>query len=69
MNDTTRIEALEIKCAHLEHGLQELSDVIVRQQQQIDQAQLQNKQLSRALESLEDRMGDPPADSEVPPHY
>ncbi len=32
MHDDRRLEDLEIKLAHVERGLQELSDVVVRQQ-------------------------------------
>ena len=35
MSDEARLEAVESKLAHLERALQELSDVIYRQQQQL----------------------------------
>lgn len=70
MTDNTRLEALEIKCAHLEQAVQELSDVVYRQQQQLDRALLLNQELARQVESLEataDVAGGPR--TEIPPHY
>ncbi len=69
MNDAERLEALEIKVSHLERGLQELSDAVVRQQQDLDKALLRNEQLLRQLSAMDGRAepGDPAA--EVPPHY
>ena len=73
MADTARLEALEIKCAHLERGVQELSDVVYRQQQQLDRALARNQELARQIEALERsaegaRDGDGPR-AEIPPHY
>lgn len=63
-----RIEALEFKVAHLERTTQELSDVIYRQQQQIDALASVNRQLLDQLESLEAKGADPDR-VEIPPHY
>jgi len=63
-----RIEALEFKVAHLERTTQELSDVIYRQQQQIDALASVNRQLLGQLESLEAKGADPDR-VEIPPHY
>jgi len=63
-----RIEALEFKVAHLERTTQELSDVIYRQQQQIDALANVNRQLLGQLESLEAKGADPDR-VEIPPHY
>jgi SlyX protein len=68
MNDTQRIEAIEFKLAHLERALQELSDVVFRQQREIDTALELNRRLRRQLEDLENRTADPGA-VEIPPHY
>jgi len=43
--DATRIEALETKVAYLEATLQQLSDVLYRQQQAIDRVIERNRQL------------------------
>ena len=64
----SRLETAEIKLAHLERAIQELSDVVYRQQQQLDLALEANRQLIRQLEELEGRSADPTA-IEVPPHY
>ena len=68
MVDTNRIEALEFKVAHLERALQELSDVMYRQQREIDGMLALNRQLRSQVEQLETRGAD--ANSvEIPPHY
>lgn len=70
MTDEARIETLEIKCAHLEQAVQELGDVVYRQQQQLDRALLRNQELARQIEALEtaaEPAGGPR--SEIPPHY
>jgi SlyX protein len=68
MKETNRIEALEFKVAHLERALQELSDVLYRQQREIDGMLEVNRQLRSQLEQLETRAAD--ANSvEIPPHY
>lgn len=72
MSDTSRLETLEIKCAHLERAVQELSDVLHRQQQALDRLAGRNEDLARQLEALEmaadgSARSDPRA--EIPPHY
>jgi uncharacterized coiled-coil protein SlyX len=68
MDETNRIEALEFKVAHLERALQELSDVVYRQQREIDGMLQLNRQLRSQVEQLETRGAD--ANSvEIPPHY
>ena len=65
---TERIEALEFKVAHLERALQELSDVLYRQQREIDALRDRSTQLIEQVQQLEDRGGDPNS-VEIPPHY
>ena len=68
MDAKNRIEALEFKVAHLERALQELSDVMYRQQREIDGMLELNRQLRSQVEQLETRGAD--ANSvEIPPHY
>lgn len=69
MPDTDRIETLEFKIAHLERGLQELSDVVVRQQQDLERLQAQVKQLADRLRSVQDQAALPEDPHQVPPHY
>ena len=63
-----RIDALEFKVAHLERALQELSDVVYRQQREVDSLRDRNQQLHEQLQQLEERGGDPNG-VELPPHY
>ncbi len=63
-----RIDALEFKVAHLERALQELSDVVYRQQREVDSLRDRNQQLHEQLQQLEERDGDPNG-VEIPPHY
>ena len=64
----SRMETLEIKVAHLERAIQELSDVVYRQQQALDGALEMNRRLREQLEDIEGRSSDPTA-VEIPPHY
>lgn len=69
----SRIDDIEVRCAYLERATQELSDVLHRQQQQLDQALSQIEGLRRQVEAVEMSTEqaviatDPRA--EVPPHY
>jgi SlyX protein len=69
MTHPDRLEALEIKLAHLERGLQELSDVVIRQQQDLDRLLLRNQQLMEQLEDLREQGEGQKDPHEVPPHY
>jgi SlyX protein len=68
MTDARRAEAIESKLAHLERALQELSDVVYRQQREIDAALELNRNLRRQVEELEGRAADS-GSVEIPPHY
>lgn len=68
MPGEARIEALEFKVAHLERALQELSDVLYRQQRELDALRNRAQQLLQQVQSLEDRGADPTR-VEIPPHY
>ena len=63
-----RLDTVEFKLAHLERAMQELSDVVYRQQQQIDAALAMNQRLRDQLQDLEGRTPDA-APVEIPPHY
>ena len=68
LTDAARLETVEIKLAHLERALQELSDVLYRQQQQLDAALAMNQRLREQLEDVESRASDA-TPVEIPPHY
>ncbi|MFL6577704.1 MAG: SlyX family protein [Povalibacter sp.] len=68
MNEES-IERLELKLAFLERANQELSDVVYRQQQQIDVLRLQVQGLTGQLESLREEPTKYSAEQERPPHY
>ena len=64
-----RIEALEIRIAHLENGLQQLSDALFRQQQELSRVVDRNRQLLEEIEARTDPSGDAATRVEIPPHY
>ena len=64
-----RLTDIEIKLAHAEQSLSELSDVMFRQQQQIDRLERLLATLNERLQANESGGGmGGPAD-ERPPHY
>ena len=69
MNEDTRFDELELKLAYLERANQELSDVVYRQQQSIDQLEARLGRLADRLSSLEERPRDYSTAEEAPPHY
>lgn len=69
MKEAERLETLEVKLTHLERGLQELSDVVIRQQREIDALAERNRVLAGRLQALLEQMGPPEFPQETPPHY
>jgi len=68
MTESHRLEAIEIKLAHLERSLQELGETVIRQQRAIDALLARHRMMRSALEMLES--GAPGNDPvEKPPHY
>ena len=63
-----RVERLEFKVAHLEKAIQELSDVVYRQQRELDALRERGRALAEQVQELEDRGADP-SRVEIPPHY
>lgn len=66
--EASRLETVEFKLAHLERAIQEMSDVVYRQQRQLETVLEAGRQLRRQLEEIEGRSADPTA-VEIPPHY
>jgi uncharacterized coiled-coil protein SlyX len=64
-----RLEALEVKLAHLERALQDLSDALWTQQQRLDAADARHRQLLDRLAAAERGEDAPQSPFEVPPHY
>ena len=58
----------ELSGRALERALQELSDVLYRQQRELDALRERAQQLVQQVQSLEDRGADPTR-VEIPPHY
>jgi SlyX protein len=68
MNDES-IERLELKLAFVERANQELSDVVYRQQQELDALRLQVQGLIAQFEVLREEPTKYSAEQERPPHY
>jgi uncharacterized coiled-coil protein SlyX len=77
MSESARLETVEFKLAHMEHTLGTLSDVIARQQREIDAAHERLKHLAERLAGYdnphsEGQIEDGSAGAsafEKPPHY
>jgi uncharacterized coiled-coil protein SlyX len=64
---TERLNDIEIKLAHLESALEELSNVIIAQQATIDRLQNSHEMLRQRIVTLEPSAA--PPEDEKPPHY
>jgi len=64
-----RIVNIEAKIAYQDHTLQELNDVIYRQQKQIDQLESICQHLIERVKSLADTSVTGTLEDEKPPHY
>ena len=67
-SEASRLETVEFKLAHVERAVQELSDVLYRQQQQLDAVLAAQQRLRQQLEEVEGRTADA-TPVELPPHY
>lgn len=68
MSAEQRLELIETKLAYQDDALQSLSDVLARQQSEIDSLRQAVRSLGRSLDQLRESGGASPAD-ERPPHY
>jgi SlyX protein len=64
-----RLDAIEEKLAHLERAVSELSDVVARQQKELDLALERNQRLLDKLAVVESELGPSATVHEKPPHY
>ncbi len=64
-----RLEQIEIKLAYQEDATRELSDVIYRQQQLIDQLQAFCQRLEERFSTASESATATSAEDEKPPHY
>jgi SlyX protein len=64
-----RLDAIEEKLAHLERAVSELSDVVARQQKELDRALERNQRLLDKLAAVESELGTSATAHEKPPHY
>ena len=70
MTPEQRIEELEIRLSHLERSLQDVSDEVIRQQQQIERLGERNLRLAERVEAMQmDAAEDAATREEPPPHY
>lgn len=65
----SRIEDLEIRFAHQEHSIEQLSEQIRQQYQVIDDLRAQVRYLHTRLEALGHAAVASPAEEGPPPHY
>lgn len=66
--DEERLTRIEERLAHQEHAAGELSDVLHRQQAEIERLTMLIRQLAERLEALREAAPGNPLD-EKPPHY
>jgi SlyX protein len=64
-----RLTEIEIKIAHMEQSLSELSDVLYRQQSLLDRLERRFDELRQGIEAAADDGGDNNPTDEKPPHY
>jgi SlyX protein len=69
MTESARLDDLEIRFSHLERSVQELSDVLFRQQKELDRAVERNQILADRLAARQEDREEPTAPEERPPHY
>jgi SlyX protein len=69
MSPFPRLDTIEEKVAHLEQAVAELSDVVARQQKELDRAVDRNQRLMDKIAALESDAGASATAHEKPPHY
>ena len=69
MSPPDRLALLEEKLAFLERAVNELSDVVARQQKDLDRATDRHQRLMDKLAAMESDFGPSATAEEKPPHY
>jgi SlyX protein len=64
-----RIEQLEVKVAFLEEANSQLSDMVYRQQQEMEALRARLADMSSRFEAAQSRITEYTAEQEKPPHY
>jgi SlyX protein len=64
-----RLAAIEEKLAHLELAIAEISDVVARQQKELERALERKQRLNDNIAALESDAGASATAYEKPPHY
>jgi SlyX protein len=64
-----RIEQLEVKVAFLEEANTQLSDMVYRQQQELEALRARLAQVASRLDAAQSRITEYTAEQEKPPHY
>lgn len=67
--DSTAIERIETQIAFLERSNAELSDVVIRQQREIDALRRELADLTLRIASRDSELPVPAPQDERPPHY
>ncbi len=63
------LERIESKIAFLEHANSELSDVVYRQQRELDRLQAQLSLMTTQIDALKSQAPEYSTEQERPPHY
>jgi uncharacterized coiled-coil protein SlyX len=66
---TERLDAIEEKLAYLEAAIAQISDVVTRQQKELNAALDRNQRLSDKISAMESDFGASATAYEKPPHY
>jgi len=66
---TVRITDLEIQLTHQQHQVEELNDLMYRQQQEIDALTLELRRIKEQLQIVLPSLVREPEDETPPPHY
>lgn len=69
MNDTQRLETLELKCMELENTVQALNDQLVQQYHDFQRFSREIERLETRIDSVQNSADANGGEHEVPPHY